>query len=79
MLDKVYYYQGLFVVGVHFLQAEKEILNKNLVGHIFHFLVFDLQLTVKVKYGLKTPQSSLLVLAPCHSRNMPRCVEVFNG
>jgi len=33
---------------------------------------------VKVKYGLKNPKSCVLVLAPCHSRNMPQCVEIFN-
>lgn len=42
--------------------------------------VIVLFIAVRVKYGIsQSPGIVVFVLAPCHSRNMPQCVEIFEG
>lgn len=37
-------------------------------------------IAVRVKYGVsQSPGIVVFVLAPCHSRNMPQCMEIFEG
>ena len=36
-------------------------------------------IAVKVIYGLQSLSTVILVLTPCHSRNMPQCMEIFEG
>ena len=42
--------------------------------------VIVLLIAVRVKCGVsQSPGIVVFVLAPCHSRNMPQCMEIFEG